>query len=71
MLMAFLLVVVVEGENVSDNRMLFKDIYRCNIFATAIEQGKWSPNDRPYYRQQNVTAYCVPKMVGANTKLFE
>ena len=51
--------------------MLFKDIYRCNIFATAIEQGKWSPNDRTYYRQQNVTAYCVPKMVGANTKLFE
>ena len=71
MLMAFLLVVVVEGENVSDNRMLFKDIYRCNIFATAIEQGKWSPNNRTYYRQQNVTAYCVPKMVGANTKLFE
>ena len=69
--MAFLLVVVVEGENVSDNRMLFKDIYRCNIFATAIEQGKWSTNDRTNYRQQNVTAYCVPKMVGANTKLFE
>ncbi len=70
MLMAFLLVVVVEGETVSDNRMLFKDIYWCNIFATAVEQGKWSPNDRTYYRQQNVTAYCLPKMVSAKTKLF-
>ena len=40
--MAFLLVVVVEGETVSDNRMMFKSVYRCQEFASAIEQGKWS-----------------------------
>ena len=71
MLMAFLLVVVVEGETVSDNRMMFKSVYRCQEFASAIEQGKWSPNDRPYYRQQNVPSYCIPRMVSKNTPLFE
>ena len=34
--MVFLLVVVVEGEVVSDNGMLFRDVYRCNVFASAI-----------------------------------
>ncbi len=70
MLMAFLLVVVVDNEIVSDNRMLFRSIYSCNIYSSAIEQGKWSPTDRPYYRQQNVTSYCVPKMVPKGTLLF-
>ena len=70
MLMAFLLVVVVDNEIVSDNRMLFRSIYSCNIYASAIEQGKWSPTDRPYYRQQNVTSYCVPKMVPKGTQIF-
>ena len=37
-----LLVVVVEGETVSDNGMMFKSVYRCQEFASAIEQGKWS-----------------------------
>ena len=36
--MAFLLVVIVSGEVVSDDRMLFKSIYRCNEFAAAIEE---------------------------------
>jgi len=71
MLMVFLLVVVVEGEVVSDNEMLFRDVYRCNVFASAIEQGKWSPNDRPYYRQKNVTAYCVPKRVSKKQFIYE
>ena len=69
--MVFLLVVVVEGEVVSDNGMLFRDVYRCNVFASAIEQGKWSPNDRPYYRQKNVTSNSVPKRVPKNQPLYE
>ena len=69
--MVFLLVVVVDGEVVSDNEMLFREGYRGNVFASAIEQGKWSPNDRPYYRQKNVTAYCVPKRVSKNQPLYE
>ncbi len=71
MLMAFLLVVVVDGEVVSDNGMLFRDVYRCNVFASAIEQGKWSPNDRPYYRQENITAYCVPKRVSNKQFIYK
>ena len=71
MLMVFLLVVVVEGEVVSDNGMLFKDVYRCNVFASAIEQGNWSPNDTPYYRQKNVTAYCVPIRVSTKQFIYE
>ena len=38
--MAFLLVVVVNDEVISDDRMLFRDVYRCNKFARAIEKGK-------------------------------
>lgn len=71
MVLAFLLVVVVSGETVSDDRMLFRNIYRCNQFALAIEQGKIGPRNRRYITQQNVTAYCVPRMVPENTLLFE
>ena len=71
MLMGFLLVVLVDSEQVSDNRMLFKNVYRCNEFAVSIEQQRYGRNHRPHYRQQNVTAYCIPKMVPKGTKLFE
>jgi hypothetical protein len=72
MIIAFLLVVVVNSETVSDNRMLFSSIYRCNEFATAIEEGRVSPNNLKRYRtQKNLTAYCIPKMVNKNTELFE
>ena len=71
MRLAFLLVVMVKGEIVSDNTMLFADVYRCNTFAHAIETGSWSPSNRPYYRQENLTAYCLPKMVREDRNLFE
>ena len=71
MIMAFLLVVVVNGEIVSDDRMLFKNIYRCNEFSLAIEECSAGPRNKRYRRNQNVTAYCVPKMVNENTPLFE
>jgi hypothetical protein len=71
MIMVFLLVVVVSGEIVSDNRMLFKNVYRCNEFALAIEEGKMSPRNKRYTRNQNVTAYCIPRMVNENTETVE
>ncbi len=71
MLMAFLLVVLVDDKVTSDNRMLFKNIYRCNEFAVSIEQAKYGRNHRPHYRQENITAYCVPKMVPKGTQLFD
>tara|TARA_X000001388_G_C2181443_1_gene103769 strand:- start:318 stop:527 length:210 start_codon:yes stop_codon:yes gene_type:complete len=69
--MAFLLVVVVNNEVISDDKMLFKNIYRCNLFAKAIEQGKTSAYNRPSYRQQNITAYCIPKRVSENEVFYD
>ena len=63
LVLAFVLVVIVDDNVVSDNKMLFKSIYRCNIFSRAIEMGKTSAYDRPSYPQQNITAYCIPKRV--------
>jgi len=69
--MAFLLVVVVNGEIVSDDRMLFRSVYRCGEFALAIEEGRSGPRNKRYRRNQGVTAYCIPRMVNENTPLFE
>tara|TARA_R110002020_G_C16184765_1_gene765103 strand:- start:972 stop:1181 length:210 start_codon:yes stop_codon:yes gene_type:complete len=69
--MAFLLVVLVSGEVVSDDRMLFKNIYRCNEFALAIEEGRMGPRNKRYRRNQGVTAYCIPRMINENTPLIE
>ena len=72
MIIAFLLVVIVSGETVSDDRMLFQSIYRCNEFAIAIEEGRGSSENIKRYRmQKNVSAYCIPKMVPRGTELFE
>jgi hypothetical protein len=69
MLMAFLLVVIVDDVVVSDNKMLFRNIYRCNTFATAVESGKTSFRDKRYHPQQKITAYCVPRRV-PETEVF-
>ena len=68
---AFLLIVLVNGEIMSDNRMLFSSIYRCNEFALAIEEGRMGPRNKRYTRNQNVTAYCIPRMVNENTETVE
>ena len=71
MIMAFLLVVVVDGTVVTSEEMLFKDIYRCNRFANAVERGESASGRQPYKWQENISAYCVPKMVAENTEIFE
>ena len=71
MIIAFLLVVVVNGAVVTSEEMLFKDIYRCNKFANAVERGESASDRQPYKWQENISAYCVPKMVGEETFLFE
>ena len=69
--MAFLLVVLVKNEVVSDDRMLFRNVYRCNEFALAIEEGRMGPRNKRYRRNQDVTAYCIPRMINENTPLIE
>jgi hypothetical protein len=71
MIIAFLLVVLVNGETISDDRMLFKSVYRCNEFALAIEEGRMTPKNKRYTKNQDVTAYCIPRMINPNTPLFE
>ena len=71
MIMAFLLVVLVNGEVVSDDRMLFENIYRCNEFALAIEEGRAGPRNKRYISNHGVPADCIPRMVTENTPLFE
>ena len=70
MVIAFLLVVVVNGEVVTDDQMLFQSVYRCNEFSAAIEEGRLSKDNKKYRTNKNVTAYCVPKMVTKETLLF-
>tara|TARA_R100000315_G_C5211298_1_gene125561 strand:- start:828 stop:1037 length:210 start_codon:yes stop_codon:yes gene_type:complete len=69
--MAFLLVVIVNNEVISDDTMLFKDVYRCNKFARAIEKGQTRPDEYIYYDQKNISAYCIPRMVESDTTLYE
>ena len=71
MRLVFLLMVIVDGETVSTNDMLFESVYRCNQFANAIERGEQGPNQRHYLYQENITAYCLPKTVNVNTKLYQ
>jgi|TARA_R110002073_G_scaffold181616_1_gene339970 hypothetical protein len=71
MLIAFLLVVVVDGEVVTTEEMLFQDIYRCNRFANAVERGESASDRQPYKWQENISAYCLPKMVDKDTELFK
>ena len=71
MLMAFLLVVVVDNNVVSDDSMFFRDIYQCNKFSRAIEQQETLASGRNYYRQEKVTAYCIPKIVNKGNVFYD
>jgi len=71
MIMAFLLIVMVDGELVSTNDMLFENVYRCNQFAKAIERGELGPDKQQYVWQENISAYCLPKTARKETFLFK
>lgn len=66
MLHAFLLFVFVEGSLVS-NDMYFYDIERCNYFASRISREYGS---RGYYRSSKITAYCLPRLVSEDIKIY-
>ena len=69
MIMAFLLVVIVNGEQIPE-QFFFRDITRCNTFAYYVSTGKTKINNR-YQIQENVTAYCIPKRINENTKTYD
>ena len=71
MIMAFLLVVIVEGQPIAD-QFYFRNIQRCNQFAQWVETGKVSlVKARRVQRQTNISAYCIPKRINRNTKTYD
>ena len=54
--MAFLLMVIIDGEEVRTRNMNFRDINRCRYFADRLEDN-----------EAKVTAYCKPVMVPQTT----
>ncbi|MBU15199.1 MAG: hypothetical protein CMQ14_08950 [Gammaproteobacteria bacterium] len=68
-IMAFLLVVVVEGDTLPQ-KWYFRDVTRCNTFAYYVSTGKTKIN-RNYQQQENISAYCIPATVPANTKTWD
>tara|TARA_B100000287_G_scaffold188069_1_gene177830 strand:+ start:374 stop:586 length:213 start_codon:yes stop_codon:yes gene_type:complete len=70
MLMAFLLIVIVDGEPENTGNMYFRDINRCNYFSDRIERGRYSK--RRYRNSQAlITAYCTPRMVAEGTQFWD
>jgi hypothetical protein len=72
MIMAFLLVVTlgvieadVEEEAVEEESFLFRDITRCNYFAYNIE------HNYKGFKQLDIAAYCIPKMVSKDTIFWD
>ena len=67
MVMAFLLIMIVDGEPIQSNQFIFRNVHRCNYFARALESGEISYRYSFVRGQTLITAYCIPKMVSANT----
>ena len=55
MLMAFLLIVLVDGEPENTAGMLFRDINRCNYFSDRIERGIFVEGQRFRNSQVNLS----------------
>ena len=71
MLMAFLLIVLVDGEPENTAGMLFRDINRCNYFSDRIERGSFVEGQRHRNSQVNISAYCTPRIVPEETKFWD
>ena len=56
MIMAFALIVILEGTTLPD-QFLFRDANRCRQFEAILEK-----------RQKGLTAYCLPKWVSSKSK---
>lgn len=69
MIMAFLLIVIIDGERLNEE-FYFRDVTRCNQFAYYVESGavKITKQRR---NQNNISAYCIPKKIRATTKTWD
>ena len=64
MIMAFLLIVIIDGEPLKE------EFTRCNQFAYYVESGAVTLSKRKR-NQNNISAYCIPKKIGRNTKTWD
>jgi len=69
MIMAFLLVVIIDGEPLKEE-FYFRDVTRCNEFAYFVESGAVTIGKQRRY-QRNISAYCIPKKIRATTKTWD
>lgn len=63
--MAFMLMIMVNGEMRETDMMYFRNVNRCNFFAGALEKGS---SDNGQYK---ITAWCEPKMVKDNVQFWD
>ena len=71
MIMAFLLVMLVDGEEVG-GKFHFRNVHRCNQFAHWLENGTIKPiENRRINNQVNITAYCIPVKVLPSTTFYD
>ena len=76
-ILAFVLTITVNGQNydMGNGLAVFRDIYRCEQFATAIEKTANSTfvGNRVFYEnKENLTqAKCLPQFVPQKTKFWD
>ena len=68
--MAFMLVVIINGNTLDGEGWYFRNVYRCNTFAHAIEHGNVTFKARRQ-RQHKISAYCLPVMLPTTTKFWD
>jgi len=69
-ILAFLLVVIVEGERLPNSEnWLFANLLTCNSAAYFVESGATSPNQKRG-TQKGISAYCIPRTVSKTTNLW-
>jgi len=71
MVMAFLLMIMFEGQEHNTQNMYFRDINRCNYFAEQIEKGNRLQSGGYIYRTDKIDAYCLPMMVPKSTEFWD
>ena len=71
MVMAFLLLVTLQGKEHNTKNMYFRDINRCNYFAEQIEKGNSLQSGRYIYKTDRIDAYCLPVMVSKKTEFWD
>ena len=72
MLIAFLLILTMDGVDVDTENMYFRDIYRCSFFAKEIEKSAnttWAGDK--YKWKLRAKAWCKPVFVSRETKFWD